>query len=89
MKDFRHGLYRFSLQFIKYLTLLIAALFFICGFFLTCYAEYDQIVLTKTDHIFFNILGLLVFTGAMYLICKWVEHSPAKRKKILFGIVVF
>jgi hypothetical protein len=89
MKNFGHALYRFSLQFIKYFTLLTAALFFICGFFLTCYAEEDQIVLTKFDHILLNILGLLVFTGAMYLIWRWVEHSPAKHKKILLGIVIF
>ena len=89
MKNFGYSLYRFALQFIKYFTLLTAIVLFICGFFLTCYAEEDQIVLTKSDHILLNILGLLVFTGAMYLICKWVEHAPVKRKRILLGVVIF
>ena len=89
MKNLGDTLYRFSLQFIKFFTLLAAAVFFICSFFLTCYAEEDQIVLTKSDHILLNILGLLAFTGAIYLICKWVEQAPAKRKKLLLGIVVF
>ncbi len=89
MKNFGHALYNFSLQSIKYFTLVIAAVFFICSFFLTCYAEESQIVLTKFDNILLSILGMLLFSASMYLVCKWVGHSPAKRKKILLGIVCF
>ena len=89
MKKIGTALCNFSLQFIKYLTLILAVLFFLCGFFLTCYAEESQIVLTKFDNILFSILGMLLFSGVIYLICKWVGHSPAKRKKILLGLVCF
>ncbi len=88
MKKLSIGLYHFSLQFIKIFTLLLALLFFFSGFFLTCYAEESQIVLTKFDNILWNICGLVLFTVIMYLLCKWVQKSPAKRKRILLCMVM-
>ena len=87
MKKISHCLYHFSLQFIKIFTLAIAVLFFLCSFFLTCYAEESQIVLTKYDNILINILSVLLFSLLMYLLCKWVNRSPIKHKRLLLCLV--
>lgn len=90
MKKFSFGLYHFSLHFIKIITFLLALLFFFSGFFLTCYAEESQIVLTKFDNILWNICGMGLFTAMMYLLCKWVQKSPAKRKRyLLFAVLLW
>lgn len=88
MKKFSSQLYNFSFKFIKIFTLPIALLFFLSGFFLTCYAEESQIVLTKNDNLLWNICGIGLLTATMYLLCKWVQGSPAKRKNLLLWDVI-
>ncbi len=89
MKNLGTSFYNFALTCIKYLSLLIAALLFICGFLFTCYAVdmESQQVLTRADNILMNLLGIVLFSGLTVLVCKWVNHSPEKRKRILLAFV--
>ncbi len=89
MKNISHKLYHLALSFVRYFTLLIAALFFLCGFVLTCFAEESQIVLTKFDNLLVNAAGVILLSALMYFVCKWVLRAPAKHKKILLFAVIF
>ena len=90
MSKISRFIYRFSFQFMKYASLAIGLLLFICGFFFTCYAQdmNTQQVLTRMDNILINLLGILLLTGLMYLIYRLVMKSPAKGKKILLYITM-
>ena len=90
MTKFNNYLYRFSLCFMKYTSLFIGLLLFLCGFFFTCYAEdmTTQQVLTRTDNLLLNILGILLLTVFLYGVYGLVRKAPAKGKKILLGFVM-
>lgn len=90
MTRFSSFLYRFAQHFMRYSSLFIGVLLFICGFVFTCYAEdmTSQQVLTRMDNLGINLLGILLLTGFMYLVYKLIMKSPAKGKRILLGFVM-
>ena len=81
-------LYQFSLNIVKILTLLLAALLFAGSFLVTCYADNmeTQQVLFRPDHPLWNLLELagffLLFCGSLYL------HTKIG-KKFRRGLLIF
>ena len=90
MKAFSDKLYHFSYQFVSICSLLLTGLLFISAFLFTCYATdmETQLVLTKWDNPFGNLLGLLIFLllfgGIRHILSK---NSP-KHKITLLGMVL-
>lgn len=89
MKKSNTLLYQFAYHFIKYFSVLLCVLLFICGFFFTTYAEdmSSQQMLTCVDNPLISILGALLLSAFLYLSCKWVNQAPIQRKRILLCIV--
>lgn len=85
MKHLSNILYQTALNFIKYLSLLIGMLLFISGFLFTAYAEdmTSQEMLLRIDNPLFGLLGLILFAGFLYLICRLGNRAVEKCKKIL------
>ena len=79
-----------ALWVVKIAGTLLACLFAVSAFFLTCYAQNmeTQQVLTKCDNLFLTIIGIAVLLFAVFLIRKWVSHNPEKRNRILLCLVL-
>ena len=88
MRQLFSKLYRLSCNFILMLSLVFTGLLFIAGFLFTCYADNmtTQQVLTKIDNPFLQILGILLFIGALFFCSNLACKHPAKSKKILLCI---
>lgn len=90
MKNLHLTLYNFALQFIRYFSLCLAAVFFICGFFFTAYATdmSSQNMLIRTDNLLLTVPCSLLMLFFIILVYKWVSNSPDSRNKILLFIVL-
>lgn len=78
----------FSYRFICILSLLLLGFLFLSGFLFTCYADNmdSQLVLTRWDNPFFNLLGIGLLLLFLYSTCRF--HFP-KGFSPLFFVVIF
>lgn len=80
MNTFFQKIYTFSCKFIQIFCLLLTSLLFLGGFILTCYSVDmgSQLVLTRWDNPFWNLLWTALFLGFMVLVSriahKWRAH---------------
>lgn len=90
VKSFFQALYRLSCNFILMLSLLFTGLLFLAGFLFTCYAEdmTTQQVLTRADNPLLHLLSILLFGGAIFLVCKFACKNPSRGKKLLLCLTM-
>lgn len=90
LKLFLGKLYSFACGFVCIICLLLSAGLFCSAFLLTCYCEdmETQLVLTKWDNPFLNLLGLSLFLILFGLITRRICQNPVKYKKILLCAVL-
>lgn len=79
----------FSLWFIRNLSLIFTGWLFISAFFATCYAwdMTSQQVLTRRDHILWNLAGLALFVLLLSVLQYMTGKNIKKRLPLLFGLI--
>ncbi len=92
MKAFTNKLYNYSYHFVSICSLFLTGLLFLSAFFFTCYATdmETQLVLTRWDNLFYNLLGLgiflALFAGIQQLLTR---HSPRCRRILLILVLAW